>query len=427
MQYVEAVSIQPDVKQVAVADSSEITAIEQQNRTLMQLLAANQQLVALRDVQEVTVQLLAHITRLLDVRQIALWDWTDDEQTSLYCRTASTHELFEAHQHLRFSIGAGLVGTVARLNESRIISHADTGRDAIGSHLGQFQFQHMLLIPLSVNDSLQGLLEILYTAPIVAESDMHLVESLADSAAVALQSARLIDKLRAQNGELTLHNSELDAFAHTVAHDLRTPLNWVNGYIELLIKDWTTIDDGERLNYANAAYQGAQIMSNIIDELLLLASLNDKDIQFNCVDMGDVLNRARQRLEPMLHEYRANLALPTEYPTVCGYGPWIEGVWVNYISNAIKYGGSPPDIEVGFANDGDMVQFWVQDNGQGLSPDQQAELFAPLTGSGRHRGKGHGLGLSIVRRIVNRLGGEVRVESELFRGSRFIFTLPSMD
>jgi signal transduction histidine kinase len=97
------------------------------------------------------------------------------------------------------------------------------------------------------------------------------------------------------------------------------------------------------------------------------------------------------------------------------------------MSNAIKYGGRPPRIELGATATGDQVRFWVQDNGAGVPSEAQERLFAPFTRLSKVRVKGHGLGLSIVRRIVEKLGGQVSIESEGLpgAGSIFAFTLPA--
>jgi two-component system sensor histidine kinase/response regulator len=124
------------------------------------------------------------------------------------------------------------------------------------------------------------------------------------------------------------------------------------------------------------------------------------------------------------------MVVPDTWPAALGYGLWVEQVWVNYISNAIKYGGRPPRVELGAEAQPDgMVRFWVRDNGSGLMPEARARLFVPFTQPAHLHGKGHGLGLSIVRRIVDRLGGQVGVESEGVpgRGSVFSFTLPGVD
>jgi two-component system sensor histidine kinase/response regulator len=114
------------------------------------------------------------------------------------------------------------------------------------------------------------------------------------------------------------------------------------------------------------------------------------------------------------------------WPGASGYGPWVEEVWVNYLSNAIKYGGKPPHVELGAElQTNNMVCFWVRDNGPGIPPEARARLFTPFTRLDQVRTQGHGLGLSIVRRIVEKLGGQVGVTSASGQGSAFSFTLPA--
>ena len=101
-------------------------------------------------------------------------------------------------------------------------------------------------------------------------------------------------------------------------------------------------------------------------------------------------------------------------------------MWANYLSNALRHAGPSLRIELGADPQPDgMVRFWVRDSGRGIAPEMQARLFTPYTPGVRARPRGHGLGLSIVRRIVERLGGAVGVESEVGTGSTFWFTLPA--
>jgi signal transduction histidine kinase len=147
------------------------------------------------------------------------------------------------------------------------------------------------------------------------------------------------------------------------------------------------------------------------------------------LDMVCIVAEAQSRLTDMIQEYRAEIVAeqPDAWPVAWGHAPWVEEVWMNYICNALKYGGRPPRLELGArAQDDGMVRFWIRDNGPGLTPEEQCRMFVPFTRLGQVRATGHGLGLSIVRRIVERLGGQVGVESEGApgRGSVFYFTLP---
>lgn len=245
-------------------------------------------------------------------------------------------------------------------------------------------------------------------------------------AADGMENNSLIEAEREQRRVVEEHNKELEAFAHTVAHDLKTPLADLMGYSEILSDLADTIQDHTLLEAVAGVKRSTQRGLNIIRELLVLASSRRQTIQLQAVDMVKVVEDARQHLEMMIAEYHAEIALPTDMPAAMGYASWIEEVWVNYLSNGMKYGGRPPRLEVGARAEGDgMIRFWVRDNGDGLPAEGRATLFTEFTRLTEVHAKGHGLGLSIVKRIIERLGGQVGVESEGVsgKGSEFYFTL----
>jgi PAS domain S-box-containing protein len=219
-------------------------------------------------------------------------------------------------------------------------------------------------------------------------------------------------------------NQDLADFAHVVAHDLKNPLCAVLGFAGPLTAAHVRLSDKDVSESLQGISHGARKMSGIIDELLLLAEVREADVEKQPVEMAAVVSGAMQRLSYMTAEYVPEITKPDAWPVALGYGPWIEEVWANYLSNAMKYGGKPPRLELGADTTDDNVRFWVRDNGPGLTPEQQARLFLPFTRLHQARTTGQGLGLSIVRRIMEKLGGEAWVESEPGKGSRFGFTLP---
>jgi signal transduction histidine kinase len=303
------------------------------------------------------------------------------------------------------------------------------------------------------------------------QDDLTLVETLAASAAIAVVNARLVDELRQYTAQVEARNEELDAFAHTVAHDLKGPLAYIVGFAEVLRESYPPTEK-EPCRYLRTIAKKGRKMATIIDELLLLAGVRKiEDLQVSPLDMASVVAEVQERMADMVEEYQAEVIVPGSWPLVLGYGSWVEEVWVNYISNAIKYGGRPPRVELGFdesVNQQDLgrvvsesanwrisesaqtrpladlstrpladsptrrlahsqVRFWVRDNGPGLTAEEQERLFKPFTRLHQASTKGHGLGLSIVLRIVEKLGGEVGVESVLGQGSVFSFTLPAAE
>lgn len=221
--------------------------------------------------------------------------------------------------------------------------------------------------------------------------------------------------------------ADLNAFAHTVAHDLKSPLQFVVGASELLQTHWEMVKTEDLREWIEQIHEQSSRMGTIIDELLLLAQLRANDVPLEPLAMDRIVAAAQQRLSPLIEEYGASIVGPEWWPVARGYAPWVEQVWVNYLSNAVKYGGSPPLIELGATREsGGMVRFWICNNGPLLSAEMGARLFEPFSRLHQLRREGHGLGLSIVRRIVEKLGGEVGVAATEDEQTCFSFTLPAL-
>lgn len=237
---------------------------------------------------------------------------------------------------------------------------------------------------------------------------------------------RVEEALQQHAQDLRERNEELNAFAYTVAHDLKNPLASIIGFAEALSTGRMTTSAEQAREFLGHIYWNAQRMNDIIEELLLLAQIPKQLVEMTPLDMAAIVAAAQQRLAHAIHESGCLITTPAEWPVALGYAPWIEEVWANYLSNAIQYGGRPPRVVLGATEQEDgMIRFWVRDNGPGLPPEAQAQLFAPFPRLSQAHGKGHGLGLAIVQRIVEKLGGQVGVESEVGQGSTFSFTLPS--
>ena len=222
---------------------------------------------------------------------------------------------------------------------------------------------------------------------------------------------------------------ELDAFAHTVAHDLKNPIAVISMRAELLRSMWESADDAALLEQVVAMEKGTSRLNNIVDELLVLAGVGRQNVQSKPVKMDVAVQEALDRVDNLVQQTKAQIERPASWPAALGHAPWVSEVWANYLSNAMKYGGSPPSVCLGadLVPGHNRVRFWVQDNGRGLTAEQQAQLFKQFSRVTETRAQGHGLGLSIVRRIAEKLGGSAGVESQPGSGSRFWFELPTAD
>lgn len=277
---------------------------------------------------------------------------------------------------------------------------------------GSFMQQSAQIAPLSTDDTIIGTITV--------------IQDVTERVAYEHELRQRIDQQEALI-------QELDAFAHTVAHDLKNPLTLILGHMLLLEEQEDRLPPEVRKESIRTVARSARKMQNIIDELLLLANVRKGQVEAVPLDMGKIVQEAMQRLTYLIDEAGARITVPDRWPRALGYAPWIEEVWTNYLSNALRYGGygdAPPRIELGAEPlTNGQVRFWVRDYGPGLSSAEQAQLFREFTRLGQARVQGHGLGLSIVRRIVEKLDGTVGVESEGIpgRGSTFYFTLPAAD
>jgi two-component system sensor histidine kinase/response regulator len=270
------------------------------------------------------------------------------------------------------------------------------------------------------------ILEFLYKKPGVnlsgfTEETPNNLNELLRSAFDDLQRSEL--QLSEHVASLQAKNEELEAYASTVAHDLKEPLAVMILTANLMTKipDITHAELNEYLGQIRStAYQ----MNTIITTMLLFAKVSKSEAPMEQVDMAQVVTNVLNRLSTMIRDGQAQIELPDSWPVAMGYAPWLEEVWTNYLSNALKHGGQPPQVELGASVQTDgMVRFWMRDHGPVISADAQVKIFSPFSQTDLVCNPSHGLGLSIVQRIVEKLGGQVGFESETGKGSLFFFTL----
>jgi PAS domain S-box-containing protein len=241
---------------------------------------------------------------------------------------------------------------------------------------------------------------------------------------MALDSAvELNNQLRKEIQEKENLIFDLDAYARSVAHDLKNPISGLLGISEGIKYLFNQQKQEEAFELLDMAHKQGLKMFKIVDELLLLSRIRKEDIQPVSLDMSSIFDEARKRLNGQYEEKNVSIITPDTWPIVMGHPQWIEEVWFNFISNAVKYGGNPPLIKTGYDKiNGSNYRFWIQDNGNGLPSESFIKIFSDFERLDRKDIEGHGLGLSIVKRIVEKLGGEVSVTSENVPGKGCIFS-----
>ncbi|HEX7952922.1 MAG TPA: hybrid sensor histidine kinase/response regulator [Burkholderiales bacterium] len=232
-------------------------------------------------------------------------------------------------------------------------------------------------------------------------------------------------ELLSKSEALAQKNAELEAYAHTIAHSLKTPLAAASRFLEILHKFKSADLSAEQRHLVQQAVSALAMTGGAVDALLLLSTVAQQSVEVHPLDMDALVEQVLSQLADLRARTQANLRLPREWPPASGYAPWVGEVWLNLISNALKYGGSPPDVELGGTLEASHVRFWVRDNGQTLSEQDRERVFVPFTRLQQERAAGHGLGLATVQRIVSKLGGKVGVTAGPRGGNEFFFELPA--
>lgn len=235
------------------------------------------------------------------------------------------------------------------------------------------------------------------------------------------------EMLQSKTEELAQQNQELDAYAHTVAHDLKQPVNSLIGLVNVLEDSKSNLDKSLLDESLSMIQTSAKKMQQIIESLLTLSVIRRSEkIELENIDSKKVALQALNRLQDSIKKTKAEITLDddTEWPIIYGKYQWIEEVWVNYLTNALKYGGKPPYVVIKCRTIDNYARFEVTDNGSGIDIHKEQELYQAFNRLHGAMYEGHGLGLSIVKRIMDKLNGKVGFEPALGGGTTFWFSLP---
>lgn len=229
-----------------------------------------------------------------------------------------------------------------------------------------------------------------------------------------------------RTARLEAANKELEAFAYSVSHDLRTPLRAVDGFSQLLLEDYKERLDEEGRHYLDAIRQGAVHMGHLIDDILGFSRMSRQELGVTRVDAGTLVREVFDELRATVPERNICLRLG-DLPPAYGDRAMLRQVVRNLLGNAIKFTKQREEavIEVGGAVEGAENVYWIKDNGAGFDMAYAGKLFGVF--QRLHSIKefeGTGIGLAIVKRVIERHGGRVWAEGVVGEGATVHFTLP---
>ncbi|BAT52548.1 two-component hybrid sensor and regulator [Nostoc sp. NIES-3756] len=300
--------------------------------------------------------------------------------------------------------------------------------------------------PMRVQDNLIGELSLAsFGVEAFNQENQQMAREVAEQLAIAIQQSQLRQELQNYAQELeqrvekrTLElqeaNQDLEAFNYSVSHDLRAPLRTMQGFAQALLEDYGKQLDTFGQSYLHYIADGAMQMDTLITDLLAYSRLSRSEIQMQPIDLSLVVHQAVKQLNAQIQEGQAQVTVNTPLLSVMAHPATLGQVILNLLSNAIKFVRPEvsPVIEIycrEYLQEGkSWVKLWVTDNGIGIEPEHQERIFRVFERlHGVEVYSGTGIGLAIVRKALEKMGGSCGVESQLGVGSRFWIALPKAE
>jgi PAS domain S-box-containing protein len=327
----------------------------------------------------------------------------------------------------------GIYADVIKKGISLIINDPGSHPDRVGLPEGHPPITAFLGVPLKQREKVIGLIGLANKESGYDIDDQQSIEMLSVAFVEALTRIRseniirnLNKKLEQSIDKVSHANKELEAFSYSVSHDLRAPLRAIDGFTEILLREYSPKFDDEGKRICSVITGNSKKMGQLIDELLSLSRLDRTEMRFSSIDMNDLANTVYAELTTPEIRQRINFHLD-DLKKAHGDPILIRQVWMNLLSNAIKFSShnEQPVISITRREEKGQTVFCVKDNGAGFNMQYADKLFKVFQRLHSEKEfEGTGVGLAIVQRIVHRHGGKVWAEGEVDKGATFCFSLP---
>ncbi|MDZ8025482.1 MAG: ATP-binding protein [Nostoc sp. DedQUE11] len=373
--------------------------------------------------------------QLMDV---TLFDWEQQQATVLAVESSdrigcAIGETFSLHDF----------GNIDNLQQNQVMMIEN-----LAEHPRPYRVQQQLFdqgirlimnVPVIAQQQLIGSLNVGVTQPwSLTDEDVEIAREVANQLAIAIQQSRLREQLQRYTEQLEqlVHNrtqqleeanSALEAFAYSISHDLQEPLRAIRGFATILLEDYDTVlnSGGQDLLYRIAS--NVERMDNLLIDLLEYSRLSRIDLPLQPINLNSLVKQVLTQLEVSLEEKEAQVTIAEPLLEIVGNYRTVEQIITNLITNAIKFvaPGIQPQVRIWTEHCESCVRLWVEDNGIGISPQHWERIFGVFERLHSIEAyPGTGIGLAIVRKGIERMGGQVGMESEVSQGSRFWIELP---
>lgn len=426
--------LQQEVHERALAEK----ILQQRNRELGLLNHFGQMLGSSLELHDVLSTALQEVQALVQAVSVSIWLLTKDRR-ELECREILGPGS-EQLRHARLPIGGGITGWVAEHGESVVSSDIleDPRHHKMVGSSNNAPVRSMLSVPLKVKSQVIGVLNLVDPREgRFTKEDLQFIEPIAASAAMAIENARLYTTAQQEIAERTRVEAELreanaskDKFFSIISHDLRSPLNTMMGFAELLINRVEHDTKDEIKRRAEKIHISAKRLHTLLENLLTWARIQRGALEHQpeTFDLSEIADEILDLFGENAEHNQVTLehTISSETDVYADYS-MTHTVLRNLVSNALKFTPSGGSVRLSACRVEQHVEVSVADTGVGIPQADIAQLFridAHYTHVGAHGETGTGLGLVLCKELVEKNGGRIWVESEPGSGTRFYFTLP---
>lgn len=332
----------------------------------------------------------------------------------------------------------------ARENDHEVFAAKDVVEldlpDDIRRALQRERLRAFALVPMICQNRVMGQFLVAYKTPHVLKGEeLQLARTIANQLALALKckhgkealreaqeqlaqgAVRLQETVANRTAELSATNKQMQAFVYTIAHDLRAPLRAMQGFATMLLEEAGESLTERGRDFAQRIHGSAKFMDTLLMDLLAFSQISQQQLEFRCIELQRVIDSTLAALEKEIQEKKAQINVVQPLPAVRAHEKTLQIVLQNLVSNALKFvsPGVEPQVRIHSNESGPSVRVWVEDNGIGISPEYQDQIFQIFMRVHGEDYPGTGIGLAIVQKGVERMGGRVGVESTPRQGSRF--------
>ena len=288
--------------------------------------------------------------------------------------------------------------------------------------------------PLRSRGNLLGILKLwVEDSNTIVSEDLEIVSEVCNQLAIAFQQAHLFQQVQNHSLELEAKvsqrtaqleeiNQELKAFTYSISHDLKAPLRAIQGFATAIQEDYEESLDDLGKEYTKRLVTSTQQMERLIQDLLTYSRLSRAEVQMQTVNLSGIVASAIAQIEPEIVDIQGQITVDEPLAIMLGNKTILMQIVSNLLSNAIKFVAPDitPQVHIWTEVKNNRIRLWIEDNGIGIKTPHQERIFRVferLHGSEAYPGTG--IGLAIVKKGMERLGGRFGVESNVDRGSRF--------